>query len=358
MIAGLIEWRDRLLGRGAASVTVPPLDGALKPNSRLEEAPPGLAFPAPDNAAVHRGRLVFSSGANIMGRDGVQVTLDSRINAMLSSPSGDRRAVACKDGTLRLFGHDLQAAPDVLRGVSCATAIAFADAETLVVASGSSLYSLDDWQRDLLTEGCTGSLWKIPLAGGEARQIAGDLAFPYGVLCEPDGTFIVAESWRKRLVRLNARGAILGQPLEDLPGFPARIMRSAAPGVAQGYWLAIFAPRNQLIEFVLREPGYRRAMMEEVEPEYWVSPALSSGHSFFEPMQGGALKQMGILKPWAPTRSYGLVVELNAEFVPVRSFHSRAGGRRHGVTSAMEHDGRLWVTSKGGDEVVAIAVRE
>jgi hypothetical protein len=109
-----------------------------------------------------------------------------------------------------------------------------------------------------------------------------------------------------------------------------------------------------LIEFVLRERTYRNAMMAEVAPEYWIAPALRSNVSFKEPMQGGALKQMGILKPWAPTRSYGLVIELNDSFEATRSLHSRAAGRRHGVTTAVEMAGELWVTSKGGDEVLTI----
>ncbi|MFN5455137.1 MAG: strictosidine synthase, partial [Bradyrhizobium sp.] len=83
-------------------------------------------------------------------------------------------------------------------------------------------------------------------------------------------------------------------------------------------------------------------------------PALRSGVSFHEPMQGGALKQMGILKPWAPTLSYGLVIALDTNFVPLQSLHSRAGGKRHGITSAVDIDGRLWLTAKGGDEIVAI----
>jgi hypothetical protein len=37
--------------------------------------------------------------------------------------------------------------------------------------------------------------------------------------------------------------------------------------------------------------------------------------------------------------------------------HSRAGGRRHGITSAVEHDGKLWLTSKGGDEVVLLNIQ-
>ena len=98
--------------------------------------------------------------------------------------------------------------------------------------------------------------------------------------------------------------------------------------------------------------------MRTVEPQLWIAPSLRSGRSFREPMQGGALKQMGILKPWAPTFSYGLVVELSESFVPLRSMHSRAGGRRHGITSAVEHDGHLWVSSKGGDEIVLLDLQE
>ena len=38
MIGGLARVMDNLLGRGEAAVTVPPLDGALRPNRRLDEA--------------------------------------------------------------------------------------------------------------------------------------------------------------------------------------------------------------------------------------------------------------------------------------------------------------------------------
>jgi hypothetical protein len=63
---------------------------------------------------------------------------------------------------------------------------------------------------------------------------------------------------------------------------------------------------------------------------------------------------MGILKPWAPTRSYGLIVALNDDHTPVESFHSRTGGKRHGLTSVAELGARLIVASKGGDEILAI----
>ena len=40
---------------------------------------------------------------------------------------------------------------------------------------------------------------------------------------------------------------------------------------------ALFAPRSQLVEFVLREPAYRQRMMAEVTAAFWVAPTLRSG---------------------------------------------------------------------------------
>jgi len=123
-------------------------------------------------------------------------------------------------------------------------------------------------------------------------------------------------------------------------------------------WLSIFAPRSQLIEFVLREPAYRRRMMAEINPDYWIAPALANSRSFLEPLQGGGVKQMGVLKPWAPSRSYGLVVKLDAAWQPVLSLHSRADGTRHGTTSVLEMEGNLYIASKGGDAILSVPVEE
>jgi hypothetical protein len=61
---------------------------------------------------------------------------------------------------------------------------------------------------------------------------------------------------------------------------------------------------------------------------------------------------MGIHKPWSPTRSYGLVVELDGKLQPVASYHSRANGRRHGVTSAICHDGAVVAAARGGNVIL------
>ena len=85
-------------------------------------------------------------------------------------------------------------------------------------------------------------------------------------------------------------------------------------------------------------------------------PALS--RSPFEPTQQGGVKQLGVLKPWSPSRSYGLVARLDAALRPVVSFHSRANGRRHGVTSCLMWDGRLYFAAKGDRVVAAHAYEE
>ena len=68
----------------------------------------------------------------------------------------------------------------------------------------------------------------------------------------------------------------------------------------------------------------------------------------------GGVKTMGIHKPWSPSRSYGLVVRLDADLRPVASFHSRANGKRHGITSVVEANGRVLAASKGGDALLEI----
>ena len=90
-------------------------------------------------------------------------------------------------------------------------------------------------------------------------------------------------------------------------------------------------------------------MMREIDPQFWVAPSLHYAKDYREPLQAGAIKQLGELKPWAPSRSYGLIVGLDAEFGPTESFHSRADGKRHGITSCVEIDDRLFATSKGGN---------
>lgn len=355
---------DQFLGRGSASVTVPPMDGALKPNSLLDEAASVAQVAEPDNLAFLDGDPIFTSGNQIHRLDrqtGKTASLHQAaggITALAVSPA-QALAVAVDGGTVTILGGVHQGRSFTQLGnqpASCVTALAFLDEATLLLCQGSTEYPISAWQRDLLMHGRSGSVWRLDLATGQATRLIGNLAYPNGILVQPDKQgpgkqgIVISESWQQRLIRLQPQGGKADQLIDDLPGYPARLSLSGRGGA----WLSVFAPRSQLIEFVLREHTYRLAMMAEVAPEYWIAPALRSNVSFKEPMQGGALKQMGILKPWAPTRSYGLVIELNGSFEAIRSMHSRAAGHRHGITTAVESDGALWLTSKGGDDVLKI----
>jgi hypothetical protein len=99
-------------------------------------------------------------------------------------------------------------------------------------------------------------------------------------------------------------------------------------------------------------------MVAGIDPAYWIAPALSSGASFLEPIQGGARKKLNMLKPWSPSWSYGLVVRCDQAMRPIASFHSRADGNLHGVTSLAEVDGNLLVGAKGSGAIVRLNARE
>ena len=73
-------------------------------------------------------------------------------------------------------------------------------------------------------------------------------------------------------------------------------------------------------------------------------------------MQGAHLKTMGVVKPWAPPRSYGLVIRLDGSFKPMFSLHSRVDGFNHGIVSAVESGGWLYMIAKGPRRVLRLPI--
>ena len=343
---------DRWRGHGEASITTPPLDGAFRPNDRLDAAEVVLEAPAPDGLALTSLGLVVSSERSLLLVDkpaaAPAATFEAEISALTGLPDGGC-AAALVDGRIAFVGGR-HAGKSVTLGadIQCITALAPQDDGALLVANGSSTHSPGDWRRDLMEKSASGSLWRFEPTGGARTQLAAGLAYPYGVLDE--GAYIVvSESWRSALTRVERDGAGARSTLLDsLPAYPSRLSRGPDGAV----WLALFAPRSQLVEFVLSEDRYRRRMVAEIHPDDWVAPCLRSGRSPLEPTQRGGVKQLGVLKPWSPSRSYGLIARLDRGYRPKLSFHSRANGHRHGVTSCLSHNGRVYFAAKG-DGVVA-----
>ncbi|RYZ11728.1 MAG: hypothetical protein EOO24_05505 [Comamonadaceae bacterium] len=354
MTAVLKRWSDRLLGRGDAAVTTPIFDGALKPDQRLEAAPVVAAFEAPFDIATDGTTLYVADGDRLLAVDAAGSVMSllatpGPITALAVLPQG-RVALAVGGREIRVLeGQRLvrswkEAAGRALRSVN---ALAATPQGGLLATEGSIAHNVDQWQRDLLTRGASGRLLALDPEEAAVREVAGGLHWPFGVLATGD-TMLCSESWRHRVIDL--QGGRARAVLDNLPGYPSRI----APAAGGGCWLTVFAARTQLIEFVLREPVLRRRMLAEIDPRYWIAPAYSSGDSFLEPMQGAGVKQMGVLKPWAPPRSYGLVVRLDAEGRPLHSLHSRVGGLHHGIVAAAECHGRLYMLSRGSGRLLAL----
>ncbi|BAM86857.1 conserved hypothetical protein [Bradyrhizobium oligotrophicum S58] len=353
MIAAIREFANRLLGRGDATITVPSFDGALKANQVLEAAETLLECEAPEDIASDGRSLLIADGARLLRWAGSSPTEIRRfarpISALAMLPSGGL-AVAIGGTEVHIYDTITTKTPvstftGELRAVN---ALAPAGDGALIATDGSSSYEVGDWARDLMELGETGRVFRLDPRTQTMQQLAGGLRYAFGAVANGNDV-LVSESWRHRLISI-APGGTRTVALGHLPVYPSRL----APAHGGGFWLTAFVARTQLVEFVLREPAYRRRMIAEIEPDYWVAPRLRSGQSFKEPLQGAHIKTMGVMKPWAPPRSYGLVIRLGADGLPRYSLHSRADGVNHGIVAAVEFGGDLVMIAKGPGRVLRL----
>jgi len=343
-------------------VNIPPLDGPMRPNTALEELSPapGGEIPEPsDVLPAGDGELLVASGPRVVriGRHAgpapvVVAELDGPVTALVPAGDGAVLAAVGGQGVVRVGPSGavepvLTAAVGALR---CPTALALDPAgDTLYVCDGSRDHVPDEWVHDLMDGGASGRLVALDRRTGSASVLLDGLAWPAGVAAAPGGGVVFSTAWDHSVRRRDANGATPATVLQrGLPGYPGKL----APAGDGGYWLAVFALRTQLVEFVLMEHEYRQEMMRTIEPDYWIRPALRTLDSALEPIQGGAIKKLGVKKPWAPPRSYGMVLRLDADGEVVASLQSPADGTRHGIVSAREHDGRLYVASQGSDTIL------
>ncbi len=347
MIAALRKAVDGLLGRGDSSITVPPFDGALQPNQLLEHAEIVAELHDGEDIATDGKAIYVADGGALRRLDGNALTevrrFDRTITALCLLPGG-RLAVALDGTEVRVFeaiegaGEGKSFTGPNMRAVN---ALAIGSSGNLLATDGSQAEPYARWTHDLMNHGAGGRVLSIDMASGAVSVLTSGLRYAFGVTAF-DGDALVSESWRHRIVAVSPSGFV--RPVfTDLPVYPSRL----SPAADGGYWLTCFTGRTQLVEFVLRENGYRKRMMAEIAPEHWIAPRLRSGKSFKEPMQGAHLKTMGVVKPWAPPRSYGLVIRLGATGLPQYSLHSRVDGENHGVVAAVELNDDLYVLAKG-----------
>jgi hypothetical protein len=338
-------------------VAVPIFDGPLKPNQLLESAEV-VAQHREFNDLASDGRFLYvTRGSEILrlNQSGLlepHASLPGVITALAVISDGLAVAIAGSEVVITggrqdgrrwaNFGGKKQ------RSIN---AIASIGSNRLVVTAGSADHPLGDWTRDLLEAGASGTAFEIDLDTDTVSTLVSGLQYCYGAVA--NGTDVwLSESWSHRIVSI--RNGSVEPVLSLLPGYPSRL----APSASGGYWASVFACRTQLVEFVLRQDDYRKAMLKEVDPAYWIAPALSSGNSFLEPLQGAGVKQMGIVKPWAPPRSYGLVLRLDDQGQIVYSLHSRGDGVHHGIVAVAECTGYLYALAKGPGRLLRLPIAD
>lgn len=373
MITALKRAYANFRGFDTTHSAVPPMDGPLRPNTRLDEAPVALVLPAVDNLtplSADTNEIACSSGAKLLilapkvsakkDTQKLKIVRKQEFSSEISCIASDGHgalAIGLDSGGIVLQGgdHDGKKIEEIAGSkLGCPTAALFLTADTLLVANGSADYSPLNWKADLMSKNCSGSLWMIdltaPLTSTNPHQIMNNLAFPTGIALRENAGIFVSEAWKHRILSADIDGQNQQIVLGELPAYPGRIFKSDNGG----YWFALFAPRNPLVEFVLLEDKYRMQMLETIHPDHWIAPNLQAGRTFLEPIQGGARKMLNRLKPWSPSWSYGLIARCDSDMRPLESLHSRADGAVHGITSLCGVNGTLFAGAKGSGIIVAI----
>lgn len=358
MLDTLLARISRALWSDGSASALPMLDGALKPNHRLDDATVcGEPLPGCDDlVALADGSLCVSAGERLWRLSGQAlaqreplVECPGVVGALAAA--GQTVYAALESGPLLRIEHGrISARLETVggRALRGATALAMLPDGRLAIAEGSAANAPPDWARDLLERRAEGRILVASADLSSAAVLAEGLAWPAG-LCVQDDALWFSEAWRHRVCALPLGGGVAHPVLDRLPGYPGRLSRDAGRSEV---WLAVFALRTQLLEFVLREHAYRREMLATIDPRYWIAPTLSTQGHYLEPLQGGTIKKLGIVKPWAPPRSYGLVLRLSVQGEVLDSLHSRVGGVHHGITAVVPRGDRLVAISKGSGRVL------
>jgi hypothetical protein len=357
MLDSLLSWIGSRGNTRGKSLSIPVFDGAFKPNNLLEEAATLVENPGfSDIVAGANNRLLAACDNRVVevsqtGDLTELAVLDQSITSLAELSDG-RIAVGLDDTVVIGAGTASPVVIDKAEGrkLSAVTALYPALDGGLLICDGSKSYGCDDWAWDLMNNCKDGRVIAVDAAGGTARVLATGLGYAFGAYDSAQTGILVSESWKHQLCRIADKGAQAA--IDRLPGYPCRFA-AAEDG---GFWLTLFCSRTQLVEFVLKENDYRAEMMATIDPRFWISPSFGSGADFLEPLQGGGVKQMGVLKPWAPPRSYGLLVRFDANMTPQYSMHSRVGGHNHGICAAAQIGDAIYALSKGSGRIVQMSI--
>jgi strictosidine synthase len=301
------------------------LTGVFEENRRLEVATririPGQG---PEDVVVDRtGRIIYGLA-------------DGRV--MKSDPDGTRQELVA-DTNGRPLGIEIHPdgrliACDAHRGL-----LAIADGEVEILASGyegmpfkftnnaavfndgtiyftvtSRKFPLEHYRGDLFEHSNTGRLFRRH-PDGELEVLLDNLSFANGVALSSNQTAVfVAETGEYRISKYHLLGPEAGTTevfADNLPGLPDNLTSSPNGTI----WTAMFTPRNRLLDLLLPRPrvrGWVARLPESVQPQ--------------------------------PVR-HGFVIGIDENTGRVTHNLQDPSGGYAPITTAREHEGRLWLGS-------------
>ncbi|MBB3951065.1 hypothetical protein [Aureimonas jatrophae] len=327
------------------------LEGVVGPNQRLDQAD-AVSVQSPDTLCpLHDGRLLLSSGRQVLalnawgGEPEFWAAFAAPVTALAQSPGG-RVAVGLGAGGLAVLdadGRPVAGWSHPIGQLASVIDLVFrTDDELILVDCGRSdtddLLSAAAWDDE--ARGQVVSLRH----SGELRVILPGLHYPMGVCLDAKGGLLVSLLERAAIVDETGRVLQAGYP-----GYAGRLRRHR-----DGYVLACLSRRDPLVEFLKSEPAFVAEMKATIAPRHWIGPRLDAAFSHDLPIELGATRLYGEVKPWAPSFSYGLLVTLDDALMPTGSAQSRADGRRHAIGDVASWGGSLLATSRASGEILKI----
>jgi hypothetical protein len=350
-VASLKEWINPNWG---IHRSVPPMEAGLRPNDWMSDATSRLPEKVVDVDAVatRAGTLYYSAGqfVHALNDPSAPVDLGDPVTAIAASPTRLVAAVSGR-GLVEIASTGTKMISEDHAVLRCVTDLAFGADDVIFATVGSAVHDVEDWSRSLLEDDSSGSV--VIVRNGSAEVVARDLAWPSGVAVDGD-SLILALSLahtieRRPLTAINTSGAEL---VRNMPVYPGRI----EPG-PDGFWVAAPYVRNRFTELLIDEPVIRKDMMGSIEQDQWFVPRLGRGNPWTDPLQIGQLRVLGVIKPWAPARSYGLVFHIDRSGRITESHHSRSDRDRHGITGVAVLDGSVVVAARGASDIYQLSTK-
>jgi sugar lactone lactonase YvrE len=317
----------------------PPLAGVFAPNERLAAverlpvggaAPEGVAVDAAGNVytGLDDGRIVRLGAGG--GAPELFAETKGRPLGLQFDAAGDLVVADAVKGLLRV-GRDgvvsVLAQEAEGRPFGCTNDLDIAADGAVYFTDATDRFPLSVYREDIVEHRPNGRLLAYDPVTRQARVVLDGLHFANGVALGPADAFVVvAETGKYRLWRVWLAGPRRGERevfIENLPGFPDNVTFNGR----DTFWLAIVAPRNRLLDALLPHPFWRKVIVRLP--------------SFMQP---------------APAR-HGFVLGLDADGRVTQNLQDPSGSRFALVSSALEHDGALYLGGLEGDAVGRLPLR-